>query len=135
MKQTTKAGKKYKKSLLGGKNKLTDKVIEKLTSYYGTAIRGNTGKTVKAMKEDVLATFYPCSCTDTEPQHSYCPKDTSSWCFDNRAIAKKEPIPSHDKMKVSFKLDMKRSWYLKYMKTFFRRPPEQVNQGPHSKSK
>ncbi|KAK4322815.1 hypothetical protein Pmani_006480 [Petrolisthes manimaculis] len=41
---TTKTGKVMKKSVLGGAGQLTDNVINKLTRYFGKAIRGNKDK-------------------------------------------------------------------------------------------
>lgn len=49
--KTRKGGKSDKKSLLGGRNKLTDTDIDKLKSYYGTSIRRNVGKTVAELKK------------------------------------------------------------------------------------
>ncbi|KAJ4437513.1 hypothetical protein ANN_17658 [Periplaneta americana] len=34
--------------------------------------------------------------TDNKPQHSKCPEGEDSWCFYNRAVAKKEPPGSHE---------------------------------------
>lgn len=74
----TKTGKTLKRSLLGGKNKLTDDVIDKLTSYYGQAVRHNVGKTVQSLRNDIIATFYHCSSIDENPRHLSCPIGSDS---------------------------------------------------------
>lgn len=56
---------------LGGKGRLTDKLIDKLTVYYGNAIRSNT-HSLKSMREAVWATYCHMSSTDTEPMHMFC---------------------------------------------------------------
>lgn len=62
-----------KRTVIGGKNKLTDKVIDKLTFYYGQAIRRNISGTVEEMQKDIMASYYHCSSTDSEPRHEQCP--------------------------------------------------------------
>lgn len=56
---------------LSGKGKLTGKVIDKLTVYYGLAIRRNCTGTdaVQKMKNAIWATFFHYSSTDKKPQH------------------------------------------------------------------
>ena len=68
----TSTGKKIKKKILGGKGKLTAKIIEKLTAYYGLAIRRNH-ESVEKMKNVIWATYYHYSSTDENLQHSKCP--------------------------------------------------------------
>lgn len=55
---TQKTGKIVKKKLLSGRGKLRKPIIEKLTDYYGKAIRRNVNKTVKSMRDDIMATFF-----------------------------------------------------------------------------
>lgn len=73
---------------LGGKKpgSLTNVTIQKLTRYYGNAIRENTND-VTAMRTAVLATLHHCSSTDANPFHSKCPAGPESWCFYNKAVA------------------------------------------------
>ena len=71
---------------LGGKRKLTGKMIDKLTVYYGLAIRRNA-HSVQNMKNDIWATFYHCGSTDDNPQHEKCPPGDESWCHWQRALA------------------------------------------------
>lgn len=86
----TAKGETRQKKLLGGRGRLTENTIDKLTSYYGAAIRRNVGKTVKEMSDDIWATFYHCSSTDERPNHIRCPKGEDSWCFYRRAEAQHE---------------------------------------------
>ncbi|XP_011871660.1 PREDICTED: uncharacterized protein LOC105564118, partial [Vollenhovia emeryi] len=46
-----------KTAKLGGKGKLTDALIKKLTKYYGLAIRRNANSKDN-MKKEIMATFY-----------------------------------------------------------------------------
>lgn len=69
--------KKTKK--LGGKGKLTDKLIKELTIFYGLAIRRHPDS-VDDMYNAVWATFYHKISTNENPQHMYCPAGSQSWC-------------------------------------------------------
>ena len=71
---------------LGGKGKLTGKMIDKLTVYYGLPIRRNA-HSVQKMKNDIWATFYHYGSTDDNPQHEKCPPGDESWCEWQRALA------------------------------------------------
>lgn len=73
-----KTGKK-KRASLGGKGKLTDKMIDKLTVYYGLAIRRNCDSAEK-MREAIWATYYHYGSTKENPQHEKCPPGAESWC-------------------------------------------------------
>lgn len=69
---------------IGGKNKLTAKMIDKLSVYYGLAIRRNYD-TVDGMYQAIWATFYHYSSTTENPQHQLCPEGADSWCEWQRA--------------------------------------------------
>ncbi|XP_011685181.1 PREDICTED: uncharacterized protein LOC105448356 [Wasmannia auropunctata] len=64
---------------LGGRGKLTGKLIDKLTIYYGFAIQRNT-ESVEKMRNDVWATLYHKISSDEIPQHDKCPTRVDSWC-------------------------------------------------------
>ena len=81
----TKKGKKIKRKTLSGKGKLTASMIDKLTVYYGLAIRRNHDS-VKKMKNAIWATFFHYSSTDENPQHEKCDE---SWCEWKKAEAAK----------------------------------------------
>ena len=51
---------------LGGKGKLTDKVIGDLSTYYGNAIRKNN-ESVEKMKKAIMASLYHKWSTDARP--------------------------------------------------------------------
>ena len=72
---------------LGGMGKLTGKLIEDLTLYYGLAIRRNSNS-VEDMRKDIWATFYHKCSTDETPQHHHCPEGEDSWCSWQQASAK-----------------------------------------------
>lgn len=67
---------KKKQKGLGGKGKLTNKLIDKLTIYYGLAIRRNPNS-IQKMRDEIWATLYHKISTDKEPQHEKC---SDSWC-------------------------------------------------------
>lgn len=82
----TKTGKKIKRKSLSGKGQLTGTMIDKLTVYYGLAIRRNHDS-VEKMKNAIWATYEHYSSTDENPQHSKCPSGADSWCEWQRAAA------------------------------------------------
>lgn len=80
------AGKKRNLKILGGKGKLTGKVIDNLTRYYGAAIRNNCDS-LEGMKNAIWATFYHQQSTDDNPQHHRCMSGENSWCRYQKALA------------------------------------------------
>jgi len=71
---------------LGGRGKLTGKLIDELSIYYGLAIRRNCDS-VEAMRNDIWATLYHKISTDENPQHQKCPIGPDSWCTWQQATA------------------------------------------------
>lgn len=61
-----------------GKGKLTRKLIDELSIYYGLAIRRNKDS-VEDMRKEIWATFYHKISTDSKPQHDFCPTGENSW--------------------------------------------------------
>ena len=78
-----------KKEKLGGKNRLTEAVIKKLTVYYGLAIRRNV-ESVKEMKKAIISTLDHYCSTDESPRHENCPSGADSWCEWRRVEAMDE---------------------------------------------
>jgi hypothetical protein len=73
---------------MGGKGKLTDKMIDKLQNYYGIAIRSNPGN-LDAMKNAILASLFHCASSENNNWHTaYCPEGENSWCGFMRDRAK-----------------------------------------------
>ena len=102
-------GTKLKDGLtVGGKNRLTDKVIDKIQNYYGQAIRGNIGDK-EGMKKDIWAIFEHCIRDESAPldqQHTFCPKDGWCWYWSNRAEyndTKQLPPVLKDELRPIFK--------------------------------
>ena len=56
---------------LEGRGRLTDKVIDKLQTQYGTAIRANKNNLTK-MRENVWAVYFYHLSTDDNPLHKFC---------------------------------------------------------------
>lgn len=77
---------KKKTKSLGGRGKLTGKLIDELTIYYGLAIRRNSDS-VENMRSSIWATLDHKLSTDAKPQHDKCPIGEDSWCSWQRAKA------------------------------------------------
>ena len=89
-------GRVSNKSLLSGKNKLIDDIIDYFSSKYSSAIRGNQNKTVESMRRSCLCTLLHCTSTDENPHHELCPEGAESWCFFQKALALGLGIKPHD---------------------------------------
>lgn len=83
-----------KANKLGGKGKLTDALIKKMSVYYGLAIRRNIDS-VDNMKEAILSSYYHMISTDEVPRHEYCPTGADSWCQWQKANAINVPPEVH----------------------------------------
>ena len=65
---------------ISGKQRLTDKIINKMQNYYGMVIRQNPERLFD-MKKSIGAVLWHCSdITDPEARHQFCPKNLHSWC-------------------------------------------------------
>ena len=66
---------------IGGKGRLTDKMINKLQNYFGIAIRQCTGTTLYELKKQLGAVLFHCSeASGLNTRHSMCPRTSDSWC-------------------------------------------------------
>ena len=74
---------KKQKGLSG---KLTGKLIDNLSIYYGLAIRRNS-QSVEDMRREIWATLYHKTSTDLAPRHTNCPEGANSWCTWQKAKA------------------------------------------------
>ena len=70
--------KKGKKGM-GGKGKLTDRMIDRLQNYYGIAIRSNVGNLSEMKKTTYASLMHRASSKDCN-LHLYCPERADSWC-------------------------------------------------------
>ncbi|CAN8014554.1 unnamed protein product [Ixodes persulcatus] len=86
--------KKAQGEALGGKGRLTQDRIKRITNYYGYALRSHSHD-VPAMQRAVQATLRHMSSTDESPDHSFCPEGANSWCSYNRALANSEQPRGH----------------------------------------
>ena len=67
---------------VGGKGRLTDKVIDKMQNLYGKAIRENKGD-LKGMQTSISAILNHMVKSEKLPleqQHKHCPKSPNTWC-------------------------------------------------------
>jgi len=76
-----------KEKKLGGKGKLTDKMIDHLQNYYGVAVRSNKGD-LEGMKLAILAGLFHCASPEGKEYHTYCPDGLYSWCKFKSDMAK-----------------------------------------------
>ncbi|KAH7986867.1 hypothetical protein HPB49_026258 [Dermacentor silvarum] len=63
---------------LSGKCRLTGDLINKMSSYYGWALK--TNKDVDAMQKAVMATYHHVISNDAVASHTFCPTGLNSWC-------------------------------------------------------
>ncbi|GFT74208.1 uncharacterized protein TNCV_4081291 [Trichonephila clavipes] len=63
---------------IGGKGRLTDSLIDKLSHYYGNTIRCNS-TSVKEMRKAIWAVWGHSCSTDDEPMHWFCPTNPNTW--------------------------------------------------------
>ncbi|GFV50993.1 uncharacterized protein TNCV_302541 [Trichonephila clavipes] len=87
---------------IGGKGRLTDRMIHLITTYYGNAIRQN--KTcLSDMRKAVWAVYFHIRSSDEEPLHSFCPVGPNSWCkYQNQILTESletEPTPNIESLK------------------------------------
>ena len=77
---------KLKKTVknIGGKGKLTLKMVDRLQNYYGIAIRSNTGKLQEMQKAVRASLFHVASSTKHDYHNAYCPSGPDSWCAAQR---------------------------------------------------
>ena len=103
----TKTGKTLNMSTLGGKNKLSEKNVGKLSEYFSNNIRSNQGKSVESMKKSIYASYNHVTSSDDYPMHDDCPEGPESYCFikKHEAAGTDEPPPKHSTMKVRIDLD------------------------------
>lgn len=85
---------------LGGKGKLTGKLIDELSIYYGLAIRRNHDS-IEKMRNSIWATLYHKISTDENPQHEQCPPGEDSWCSWQRMNATNTLEEHHHKIPIS----------------------------------
>ncbi|GFY19107.1 uncharacterized protein TNCV_3877951 [Trichonephila clavipes] len=73
---------------IGGKERLTDSLTDKLAHYYGNAIRCNS-TSVKEMRKAIWAVWGHSCSTDDEPMHWFCPTNPNTWYLSHPALLKK----------------------------------------------
>ncbi|KYQ56969.1 hypothetical protein ALC60_04084 [Trachymyrmex zeteki] len=78
-----------KKEKLGGKNRLTEALIKKLTIFYGLAIRRHVNS-VTDIRKAIFATLNHYCSSDESPRHDNCPPGADSWCKWRQAESRNE---------------------------------------------
>ena len=68
---------------LGGRGKLTDRLIDRLQNYYGIVIRSNKGN-LQAMKKAVQASLFHVASSAANQWHDHCKTGSDSWCLYQR---------------------------------------------------
>lgn len=64
---------------IGGRNRLTDNLIDTFQRYYGNALRKTKGN-LPGMQKAVKAIWHHYASTKENPQHDHCPTGPTSWC-------------------------------------------------------
>ena len=64
---------------IGGRNRLTDNLIDMFQRYYGKALRENKGN-IDGMERAVKAIWHHYASTKDKQMHQYCPEGENSWC-------------------------------------------------------
>ena len=82
---------KKEKKGMGGKGKLTDRMIDRLQNYYGIAIRSNVGNLSK-MKKAIYVSLMHCASSKEHNLHLHCPEGADSWCRHNSDIANRTKL-------------------------------------------
>ncbi|KFM71283.1 hypothetical protein X975_00958, partial [Stegodyphus mimosarum] len=85
LKQEFRGKKLYDKKPLSGKGRLTDVLIDQLTTYYGNAIRKHSDN-YHDMQKAIWAIWYHKRSNDNEVTHDFCPDGVDSWCAYKRAV-------------------------------------------------
>ena len=65
---------------LGGKGRLTEKVMNTLQNNHGMAIRQNTGNLYGMKKAIVGVLYHCCDIKDQDTRHQFCPRNAEYWC-------------------------------------------------------
>lgn len=86
LKAQFKGKKLYDKKPLGGKGRLTDVLIDQISSLYGDAIRKHSDN-YKDMQKAIWAIWYHKRSNDKQLSHDFCPDGNDSWCKYKKAVA------------------------------------------------
>ena len=62
-----------------GKGKRTDRIFDKLQTYYGIAIRSKLGS-LESMTKAILSALFHCASSQENKYHAHCPQRKESWC-------------------------------------------------------
>ena len=73
---------------IGGKEKLTNNMIDRLQNYYGIAIRSNKGDLQSIA---VYASYLHVASSSKNNWHDHCPDGPKSWCMYKKDTATGEP--------------------------------------------
>ena len=81
---------------IGGRGRLTDKMIDPMQNYYGFAIHKNKNNLI-GIASDVRVGLYHLASSDENPQHHLSPKGIDSWCSWQKDVANKTNLYKHKK--------------------------------------
>ena len=65
---------------IGGAGCLPDRLIDMVQTYFGIAIRSNSGNLQAMAKACWAALFHKVAFPEDSKRHRYCPEGASSWC-------------------------------------------------------
>ncbi|GFT39584.1 uncharacterized protein TNCV_1862151 [Trichonephila clavipes] len=93
---------------ISGKNHLTDKFIDKFTTYYGNAIRENCSS-IDDMRKSIWAIYYHYRSTAEELMHYFCPVGASSCCSYQKAKSSENTSYKHNSIVPTSVMDAVKS--------------------------
>ena len=76
---------------LGGKGRLSDKIIDRLQNYYGVAVRSNKND-LSGMQRSIMAALCHVASSKEQNWHDNCPKGSDTWCGYQRDIYNKTKL-------------------------------------------
>lgn len=95
---------------LGGRGRLSDRMIDMLQTYYGMAIRGSNAD-IQIMARHIWAALMHRASSDDKPQHQFCPIGQDSWCAWQRIKAgSQETYKHHDVLPAAVVNAIKPVW-------------------------
>lgn len=80
---------------IGGKGRLTDKLIDTLQNFYGKAVRDNAGNVTDTSRA-IWASVCHRASSEAKPFHQFCPAGPESWCGFQRMEAGGGSYTHHD---------------------------------------
>ena len=86
---------------IGGVGRLPDRMVDLLQTYFGMAVRTNTGDLQKMARAAWASLMHKVAFEDPAVRHRYCPEGASSWCGWQQEKAGGDPYVPKDSIPVA----------------------------------